>query len=167
MAWLTAKFCEQGSLPARAGASQGGVRAAPRRAPALALAFAAGLHAEGPRRGGSGATYERVLRYPDGRERRIRYPMPPADAVAEDLGTDCSWDTLNEWKSLTTWADPGGRASSGGRTSSSSSAAAGAALAAPALDEVTRGEGPPHRRRALLSAGQRFPACRLLLAGSL
>lgn len=49
-----------------------------------------------------GATYERVLRYPDGAERRIRYPVPtevgnignsgPSPEIHED------WETLNAWK---------------------------------------------------------------------
>jgi len=44
------------------------------------------------------ATYERILRYPDGRERRIRYPVPSDDApiAAIDAGED--WITLNAWK---------------------------------------------------------------------
>ncbi len=51
-------------------------------------------------------TYERVLRYPNGHVRLIRYPAPPREAVAvsqdaldEDY-TD-SWETLNVWKSET------------------------------------------------------------------
>lgn len=43
----------------------------------------------------SGATYERILRYPDGRERRIRYPVPSEDATL--CGGD-EWETRNAWK---------------------------------------------------------------------
>lgn len=49
--------------------------------------------------GSAGCTYERVLRYPDGLERRIRYPVPcegpPVDANY-DAGEE--WATLNAWK---------------------------------------------------------------------
>ena len=46
-----------------------------------------------------GATAERVLRYPGGRERRIRYPLPESSADESDdgfLGDDCYWGGPNE-----------------------------------------------------------------------
>lgn len=47
----------------------------------------------------SGATYERILRYPDGRERRIRYPVPSEDPTI--CGGD-EWETRNVWKASRT-----------------------------------------------------------------
>ena len=43
----------------------------------------------------SGATYERILRYPDGRERRIRYPVPSEDPTI--CGAE-EWETRNASK---------------------------------------------------------------------
>lgn len=45
---------------------------------------------------GGDATYERVLRYPDGLERRIRYPVPTDEASA-------MIDSNEEWPSSTPW----------------------------------------------------------------
>lgn len=52
----------------------------------------------------SGPTYERVLRYPDGLVRRIRYPIPLESATATtDVALDVSedWETRNAWKAQT------------------------------------------------------------------
>jgi hypothetical protein len=48
-------------------------------------------------------TYERVLRYPDGRERRIRYPVPSDDgstvnASLDSCGVVEEWETRNAYK---------------------------------------------------------------------
>jgi len=48
-------------------------------------------------------TYERILRYPDGRERRIRYPVPSEDgcnvnASLDSSGTVEEWETHNAYK---------------------------------------------------------------------
>jgi hypothetical protein len=66
--------------------------------------------ARSPAEGRGGPTYERVLRYPDGLERRIRYPVPSeATATLVEAGTssedvqDCAetWETRNYWKQRT------------------------------------------------------------------
>jgi len=48
-------------------------------------------------------TYERILRYPDGRERRIRYPVPSEDGCSvngslDSCGTVEEWETHNAYK---------------------------------------------------------------------
>ncbi|KAL4537673.1 hypothetical protein Ndes2437B_g08781 [Nannochloris sp. 'desiccata'] len=48
-------------------------------------------------------TYERILRYPDGRERRIRYPVPSEDgcnvnASLDSCGIVEEWETHNAYK---------------------------------------------------------------------
>lgn len=50
-------------------------------------------------------TYERVLRYPNGDERRIRYPLPPSeDLRSEDLTDGCwadsCWEPRAQWLGL-------------------------------------------------------------------
>lgn len=47
---------------------------------------------------GKTATYERVLRYPDGGERRIRYPVIPAEDPPASESCAEDWETLNAWK---------------------------------------------------------------------
>lgn len=50
--------------------------------------------------GGAGcATHERILRYPDGRERRIRYPVVVDDPSTLDSGHE-DWETRNAWKAV-------------------------------------------------------------------
>lgn len=46
-------------------------------------------------------TYERVLRYPDGHERRIRYPAPVLDEESVDVHGE-TWESLNYWTALAT-----------------------------------------------------------------
>ena len=43
--------------------------------------------------------YERVLRYPDGRERRIRYPVPREEENGSCMDSGDLHETLNVWKS--------------------------------------------------------------------
>ncbi|KAL6774001.1 hypothetical protein ACKKBG_A23395 [Auxenochlorella protothecoides x Auxenochlorella symbiontica] len=51
---------------------------------------------------GDPAATERVLRYPDGQERRIRYPLPTTETSEETLVE--AWETLNAYKSSTGWS---------------------------------------------------------------
>ncbi|GAB4814538.1 hypothetical protein N2152v2_001584 [Parachlorella kessleri] len=89
---MTARLPRLGPLSGLRGAS-----AAPRRhlLPITCFAYTASdAHRQG--------TYERILRYPDGNVRRIRYPAP----VEEDLSSCTeasgdSWETLNVWKAAT------------------------------------------------------------------
>ncbi|PSC68534.1 hypothetical protein C2E20_7868 [Micractinium conductrix] len=74
------------------------------RTPALRVAAFARGHAPpvGPAGSWHNGTYERVLRYPDGRERRIRYPLPPAEEPSsEDLTDGCWADTC--WVPRAAW----------------------------------------------------------------
>ena len=84
------------------------------------------------------ATYERILRYPSGVERRIRYPLPPLassspaacgveDPAAADLTDGCWGDTC--WHPREEWAGRWWAASKGG-------AGAGGGLAAAEPAEV-------------------------------
>ena len=64
----------------------------------VTLAFAAGSFTEK-----FAHSHERVLRYPDGRERRIRYPVPSSDensqlSNATATAADEDWETRNVWK---------------------------------------------------------------------
>ncbi|EFN60161.1 expressed protein [Chlorella variabilis] len=64
-------------------------RAVVRRVEAFAQGYSPGYGSRG-----FDGTYERVLRYPDGKERRIRYPLPPpAEEVKEEDVTDGCWAT--------------------------------------------------------------------------
>lgn len=63
--------------------------------------------------GASDHTYERVLRYPDGKERRIRYPLPPAeDPRCEDLTDGCwadtCWEPREAWRGFVAAGGSGG-----------------------------------------------------------
>ena len=70
-------------------------------------AFAQGYanRAGAPGRRHEDGTYERVLRYPNGTERRIRYPPPPpVDPRSEDLTDGCwadsCWEPRAQWLGL-------------------------------------------------------------------
>ena len=82
--------------------------------------------------GSDDGTYERVLRYTTGEERRIRYPLPPAERVAsEDLTDGCWGDTC--WVPREQWSNWGG---SGG-------AGSGGAAIAPSPTLAARGAAAP------------------------
>ncbi|KAL4437392.1 hypothetical protein ABPG75_004531 [Micractinium tetrahymenae] len=94
-----------GALSRRA--APGTPAASPARAGRLHVAAFAGGSSSCPAGSWRGAeaerTYERVLRYPDGKERRIRYPLPPAeDPRSEDLTDGCwadsCWEPREAWR---------------------------------------------------------------------
>lgn len=93
-------------------------------------------------------TYERVLRYPNGTERRIRYPLPPADNPrAEDLTDGCWGDSC--WEPRAAWlglaAPPGSSAGSSAGVGVGGMAARGAA--APAAPGSFLPQQPPSEVR--------------------
>lgn len=92
-------------------------------------AFAQGYanRADAPGRRHEDGPYERVLRYPNGTERRIRYPPPPpVDPRSEDLTDGCWADSC--WEPRAQWL---GLAAAGGSASSCDVQARAAAAAAP------------------------------------
>lgn len=96
-----------------------------------AFAQSAGSCWRGAEAGAAGEVYERVLRYPDGKERRIRYPAPPAqDPRFEDLTDGCWADTC--WEPRAAWCGLWAPPSNAGSNATSPPAPTGSAATTPA-----------------------------------
>lgn len=110
------------------------LRAVARQTPCTRAQLRVDAFAQGCRFPGSSddGTYERVLRYPNGDERRIRYPLPPTpeEASSEDLTDGCWANTCWEFREQH-WGGPPPRSGGGTATAERVRSAAVSPPAAP------------------------------------
>lgn len=126
-----AGFGASGATP---GAAELFLRAVARQTPCTRAHLRVDAFAHGCTFPGSSddGTYERVLRYPNGDERRIRYPLPPTpeEASSEDLTDGCWANTCWEFREQH-WGGPPPRSGGGTATAERVRSAAASPPAAP------------------------------------